>query len=443
MPEKRSSNQSGSFQPSSDIEILIPDTNPRLTRGLWQLVMLPKRGASARCPPHKGGAPGDKRNLSEAEKTSQTSGIETAGTNLILIQTWWQQNILLPRGIKLINRPCYQLALDHFHYFGTDEDQCREWISQRVQSEKDTVFLRGRLDFNKNMAQQYAEIAARRLCEEEFAMLAITRLFTTPGFLPTKGNGQAWKARRTIQLYTQPDAKCGSLWAPPPLLNREEYIDNNFRLRPDCAYWLSVPSFVEIVRMATFTVVGSDVTTPYLTIEFKKSERSIKQATNQAIAASSLALYNRFRLKESRLSATKKPWNRKHFDQIRHYMMAFDGPQAIIWVVKLKSSAASDETCSEVAWNGCEAVRLLQCHCQHAMGVGDLVDYINAIHRWGLMHASYCTQDVKAILSAKGEEMAKLASNLVISDDLIEDDENVEAVGVTSVDSSDWCPRTS
>jgi len=151
--------------------------------------------------------------------------------------------------------------------------------------------------------------------------------------------------------------------------------------------------------MATFTI-GERETTPYLTIGFKKSESTIEQATNQALAASSLALYDRFRLKEKRLITSKKPWNQMHFDQIRHYMMTFTAARATIWLVKLKSSAASDQDYVKVVWNGCETVKILQCDCKSAMGVGDLVDYINAIHRWGLMHGEYCRRDVKAVISA-------------------------------------------
>jgi hypothetical protein len=126
----------------------------------------------------------------------------------------------------------------------------------------------------------------------------------------------------TIQRYTQPNADPRSLWVPPPLLSGEEYAGKDFNLRSDCAYWLSIQSFLKnhrgLVGKATFTVEDRDAT-PYLTIEFKKSENTIEQATNQAIAASSLAFFNRFHLKENRLSASNKTWNRKHFDQIRHY----------------------------------------------------------------------------------------------------------------------------
>jgi hypothetical protein len=371
------------------------------------------------------------------ETPNQTTEVETAsdsqndGDDVVVKK--WRRNVLSPRGIELVTAPLFELALDHYQYFGTDDDQCRQWILERAESEKNegTVFLRGGDDFNTNIAEQYTEIAVRNLCEEEFATFAKTRLFTTPDFLPLKGKDIRWKAQRAIQLYTQPDASDDSLWVPPPLLSGEEYTGKDFSLKPDCAYRLSIRSFSvkhrNLVHMAIFTIDDRD-TTAYLTIEFKKSQTSIEQATNQAVAASSLALFNRFRLKEGRLSASEKPWNRKHFDQIRHYMMTFTGPNAIIWLVRLKSSSASDQDYSKVAWNGCEAVKLWMCDCRTAEGVGDLVDHINAIHRWGLKHGEYCKRDVKATLSAKGGAIAKRVSDLYVSGEPIEDDEDEKTV---------------
>ncbi|KIX07150.1 uncharacterized protein Z518_05127 [Rhinocladiella mackenziei CBS 650.93] len=443
--------------PSSDAEIPVPDTSPRQIHALWTLVMPPKKAASGipqRVLPRRGAAASRTANQKTevetasrlqnvaydaataiSQNTTMTKGTaitkDTSVSRLTAVEKW-RQTVLVPRGIELVNSPLYESAFYHFHYFGTDEDQCREWTLNRVESGKneDMVFLRGGPDFNTNIARQYKEMASRRLCEEEFATLAKTKLFTTPDFLPIEGEAKGWKAQRTIQLYTQPDSSKDSLWGPPPLLSGEEYSGKDFNLRPDCAYWLSIQSFSEsnrgLVSMATFTVEDRD-TTPYLTIEFKKSESTVEQAINKAIAASSLALFNRFRLKENSLRAAKKNWNPNHFDQIRHYMMTFTGPKAIIWLVKLKLSAASDESCSKVTWNGCEAVRLLQCDCKSAGGVGDLVDYINAIHRWGLVHGAYCRRDVKRIiLTAGGFE--KRVSDLFDPDDPIEDEEDGQAM---------------
>jgi len=355
---------------------------------------------------------------------------ETTVSKMTAVEKW-RLNVLVPRGIEIVKEPVHQLALDHFGYFGTDKHQCQEWVLKRLQSgeNEDAVFLRGGHDFTTNIAEQYTEMVARGLCEEEFATFAKTRLLMTPDFRPIAGKDTVWKAERAIQLYTHADAD--SLWAPPPLLSGEEYGGKDFNLRPDCAYWLSIQSFSKnnrgLVGKATFTV-RKRIATPYLTIEFKKSETTVEQAINQAIAASSLALFNRFRLKEHRLRASKKNWNRKHFDQILHYMMTFTGPSASIWVVRLKSSSASDDF-SKVAWDGCEAVKLWECDCESAEDVGDLVDYINTIHRWGLMHGAYCKRDVKAVLLTKGGMIADRVSDLFAAGDSIEDGEDEEGVG--------------
>jgi len=130
---------------------------------------------------------------------------ETTGSRPAVVDPW-RQTVLVPRGIEIVDEPSDELALEHFCHFGADEDQCREWILRRVESEDDdTVFLRGGDDFNTDVARQYMEMTDRNLCEEEFAAFAKTMLLTTSEFLPAAPKKTAWKAQRMIQLYTQPD----------------------------------------------------------------------------------------------------------------------------------------------------------------------------------------------------------------------------------------------
>jgi len=232
------------FHPPSDAEIPIPDTSPRRTRALWQLVT-----------PHKGGPPPSglattvlpQRSGVARRDASQTAGVETASDSQDIQDIQddaattvtkdtivskpnavekWRLRVLAPRGIELVEAPHYQLAFHHFDYFGTNEDQCRSWILQRVESEEDvnTVFLPGGLDFNTDTAVQYTEMASRNLCEEEFASFAKCRLFRTPGFYPIKAKVKAWKAQRKIQTYTQPVAGTNSLCGPRHHCSVERHI---------------------------------------------------------------------------------------------------------------------------------------------------------------------------------------------------------------------------
>lgn len=344
----------------------------------------------------------------------------------------WQNRVFVPRGIYISDEEIWEPGFFHFKFFEADgelkadEEQCREWVMQKIdlQEDEDTVFLRGGDKFNQGLAAQYTEMVSRRLCEEEFATLAKEKLFRRPPFLPVEGSGRAWKPERVIQLST----KVGSnRWVPPPLLNGED-LDGckDFNLRPDCAYWLSVQAFSKshrgLVERATYTPSDTHrIITPYLTIEFKKTDKTVEQATNQAIAASALALFNRFQLKENYLNIRKRAWNKNHFDQIRHYAITFTGPTAIIWLIKLKEP--SDTDFSKVSWNGCEAVKIWKSVCSDSGDVDDLVDYINAIHRWGIGHGENCRRDVKGILMLMAGVRARV-SELFDPNELEQDDEN-------------------
>jgi len=113
-----------------------------------------------------------------------------------------------------------------------------------------------------------------------------------------------WCTRRTISLFCPPD---DSDWLAPPSF---ETVQREFKfdIRPDCNYWLSLAGFNPKYRGEVGNAVylhRNVITCPYLTIEFKKQNESAEQARVQAPAAASVALYNRFLLKNKALDITK------------------------------------------------------------------------------------------------------------------------------------------
>jgi len=68
-----------------------------------------------------------------------------------VVEKWWP-NVLVPRGIQIV-KPVDQPALEHFSYFGTGVQQCREWIINRVESGKnEDAVLCGGPDFNTKIS---------------------------------------------------------------------------------------------------------------------------------------------------------------------------------------------------------------------------------------------------------------------------------------------------
>ncbi|GME37880.1 hypothetical protein GTA08_BOTSDO12565 [Neofusicoccum parvum] len=89
------------------------------------------------------------------------------------------------------------------------------------------------------------------------------------------------------------------------------------------------------------TVIQKRAMCPYFTVEFKKdSEAGIATACNQVAVASCIALYNRWKLRRTRVSK----WTAEHRRPLRHYGLTFSNSQREVWCTTPK---AFDQ------WAGC------------------------------------------------------------------------------------------
>ena len=339
----------------------------------------------------------------------------------------WRSNVLGPRGITV----GLQKTHTAFGHFGYDQQNFLHWMSTHsLEAGKGDVWLSGGPEFNSRVATEYKEMKAMDLCEEEYASVAKEELLLRRIRHPIEGAPKKWGVERMVQLPTTPDSDENSKWVAPPMIGNLEAQSYLFRLRPDCAYWLSLQAFSEnhrdLVKKAAFTVMNR-ITCPYFTIEFKKTDATVEQAWNQAVAASALALYNRYLLKKTRLEASKKPWTEDNSQPLRHYALTFTGATATVWIVtpKFSSNSGSD---SAWDWAGCVASELWESNCATPQGVGDLVDWINGIHRWGLeRHGQSCQDDIKEVLSQHAPDVKTRLSALFAPDSPVESDPPVEA----------------
>ena len=180
---------------------------------------------------------------------------------------------------------------------------------------------------------------------------------------------------------------------PAYLILSSEY---SFDVRPDCSYWLSLRAFnleyQSYVHQLIHTI-HNEFISPYLTIEFKRDLEAEVVVKNQVAAASSLALYNRFRLREQRLELTKDTWTKEDLIMdIKHYGLTMQGSQYGIWCIT--------PTVSEVdRWAGCEMKLVGYGHCGNPHDVRGFINWINEIHYWGLtVHGPGCQDDAKYML---------------------------------------------
>lgn len=161
----------------------------------------------------------------------------------------------------------------------------------------------------------------------------------------------------------------------------------------------------------------------------KRDDSTNAAAIGQVAVASSLALYNRCQLKETRLRVWKQKWSNKDLEEIRHYGLTFMGYSYKFWCTTPKV----DNT---YRWTGCSVRRVYQGSCSHNEGVKNLMDWLNEIHRWGLtVHGPECQKDAKYCLE---KESGRIRTSLGIA----EFDGTVDEAGVSHEACGEDVPAT-
>ncbi|KAI1129500.1 hypothetical protein F5Y10DRAFT_238069 [Nemania abortiva] len=209
-----------------------------------------------------------------------------------------------------------------------------------------------------------------------------------------------WLPVRMLQLVQKPSP---NQWEKPRLISssNKQY---EWDIRSDCAYYASLRAFPFIFRDSVekyVSVVQDRAFSPYLTIEFKKSDEPVTTARNQVAVASAIALYNRWRLKRAALQIMDEDnWSEEQKLQLRHYGITFIGSKWELWF-------SSPKTYDD--WTGCTMSSMHRGDCLKLASVGLLLSSINDIHYWGItVHARLCKADVDTIADGKTQDRSWL-----------------------------------
>lgn len=335
------------------------------------------------------------------------------------------QRVLEPRSIT-INEDLHSMkAYKHFEVLQAVGDRVQYYINNRGAAAS-PVWLRDEEAFVQDIAREYACMTKRTLCEAEFASYARETLLKRHSRVLDLDQGEyerVWIPERMIELVAKPTP---FVWKRPPLVGKHAkagdtpYTNYEFDLRPDCAYWLSLQAINPEYRTQVkehILVLNKTITSPYLTIEFKRDDSEEQVAWKQVAGAASVALYNRFLLRQRMLEASKHDWDiKQHIGPLRHYGMTFAGSCYMIWIVRPTVTKKGQ-------WSGCRMDSLHHGDCESPAGVRDLIDWINKIHCWGLMkHGPECYNDVKLSFRAREESSGIRVSDVtsLIVDDLTE-----------------------
>ncbi|KFA81746.1 hypothetical protein S40288_11089 [Stachybotrys chartarum IBT 40288] len=296
--------------------------------------------------------------------------------------------VLLPRGIRV--KDTNAIVPSAFAHFKTTRPP--EGYDKVEGLSHTGIWVSGGDEWVRSLSNEYKEMKVLGLCEEEFASLAKEQfLRRSPRYLPDSDDRQ-WRGERMLQLVSPP--KENTHWRKPPVLDTAKPgVDWSWDIRPDCAYWLSLKGFNPRYRfqIQNCAYVRDWMTCPYFTVEFKRDSVSEDAAIAQVAAAGSMALYNRYKLREAACEARPELAQDSH---IRHYALTFVGSKFVFWVL---------EPQGDERWHGCTMTRLVGADCTDTYGVEELVDWINEIHRWGMAaHGPSCERDIKTVLKLGG-----------------------------------------
>lgn len=380
---------SATLPPLDQIDRGVLETNPRRTQALWKRVMvdLGARRDTKASQARRAAEGGGKGNTEHALRSVPSS----ASTRTIIAKpadSDFRVSVLERKGISFKLNPPSQTAFTHF---ATPSPPTNRVLHCEKLNVDTSVWVNVNEQGAEGIMREYLYMTHYRLCEAEFAAYA-KESFLRRDIRSLEPNlNRPWMTERMIELVAKPDE--GMMWAMPPAVN--QHIANKryeFDIRPDCSYWLSVqafnPKYKSQVQEWIYAMYDR-ITCPYFTIEFKRDDSTLAAAINQLAAASLLALYNRYLLKQKRIEATGKEWNDMKLNKLRHYGLTFTGDKYAFWCMTVIKSA-------DWTWKGCEMKRVYQSNCSHLAGVENIVNWINEIHRWGLtVHGRACESDVK------------------------------------------------
>ncbi|KAI0116450.1 hypothetical protein GGR51DRAFT_501348 [Nemania sp. FL0031] len=250
------------------------------------------------------------------------------------------------------------------------------------------MWLEPTLDYMNYIRREYKAMQVYRSNQAEYSAFALRDLFLDGPrhpWLPEEEGEKCWLPIRLLQLVCKPSQL---EWQIPPLIYplKKRY---EWDIRPDCAYYVSLQAFKSDFRTNVrehICVIQHRAFCPYLTIEFKKDGDSLDTACYQVAIASTIALYNRYRLKARALQANQNQWSEKDKDQMRHYGITFTASSWKLWCTVPKTFPE---------WTGCIMSSIYSGNCCILAGVQKLVSVINDIHYWGLeTHGKSCKADI-------------------------------------------------
>ncbi|KAH9840404.1 hypothetical protein Tdes44962_MAKER07950 [Teratosphaeria destructans] len=383
-------------------ELAPPPTEPSPTRKLWhdvwtsvsiakrQRTMPPSRragkSAAYASPP---------ASTADSSVDPGESASRSAGSTVTLRSRGFEDAILVPRRIVVLSRRGRAVLRAHQH-FGLpilNHNQLPDELRHaRVWVDPDSA---------RDIADEYFALNQESYNEDEFAQLALEMLLHNESRADKERGERKPRAERLLKPTCKPSGD--GLWDVPPIFDSDHSARYNWDVRADATYCIQKrsfnPDYMPFIESTVHMGRHGSVTCPYLTIEFKRSDEDDVQAQRQALAAGSMALYNRYCL-----HARARNENREQASSlahIRHYAMTACGHMMTVYVIQPVERREDELHAGDAvdSWGGCNMELLMALNMRQEAAVKFTIEWVNAIHFWGLTsHLRSCENDIKILL---------------------------------------------
>ena len=386
----------------------IPATDPKQIQSLWCQVRKQKLGDMPRKEEPKYLAPTSassrKASLTSASGTSTTAPTSKS-QSITTKNPEFCEKCLTPRGIS-INDDWSLLIANPYLHFHTEKPSSYKRLKGL---EKSVLWLDMNPDFIEMVSKEYGFMDLYQLCEAEYASFAKENLLRREPrekiLNSTADPSQRFRrAERMLEFVCKPDND--RRWKAPPLLTsfgEQNCPTYTFDIRPDCSYWLTLHGFNSKYAGQMHAIVHIPqlrMTFPYFTVEFKRDDSHMKKANEQAAAFGSLALFNRYQLRNRVVS---DEWTHEQECQLRHYALTITKSLYTFWCIR--------PNLKDGKWNGCNMDMIFTGSLIDTQGGEYFVEWINEIHRWGLTnHFESCERDIKLLVEKRSFRVSSVGS---------------------------------
>ncbi|KAF2764880.1 hypothetical protein EJ03DRAFT_13048 [Teratosphaeria nubilosa] len=379
-----------------------PPTEPSSTRKLWHevrtSVSIAKRQRTMP-PRRRAGNPAAHASPSAFTGDSSVdpgeSASHSAGSTVTLRSRGFDDAVLAPRRIRVLSRRGGVVQRAHHHFnspiFNYDHlpDELRHarvWVSP---------------ENARGIAEEYLALTQEPYNEDEFAQLALEMLLHNESRADKERGERKPRVERLLKPTCKPSAD--GLWDVPPILEANHSAIHNWDVRADATYCIQKrsfnPEYMLFIESTVHTIRHGSVTCPYFTIEFKRSDEDDVQAQRQVLAAGSMALYNRYCLHTR--ARTENREQASSLAHIRHYaitLCSYIMTVYVIWPVERREGELNTGDAVD-PWDGCNMERLMVLNMKQEAAAKVAVEWVNAIHYWGLTsHLRSCENDIKILL---------------------------------------------